>query len=245
MVSAPVLAGPLNYHENWDVYATGLADPTYNAVWEPEVTVNPEWNTISTIQPFTAPNTLLLESRNRALDNDLTDGIDNTGIGGVGNEMGADERVYAAGDLGDPENLSLGYYHRMASAAMRRRIATYAEASSGDVHAPWGANSLDPLVAPIPVIAVGKLNGLFTSSGGGNADNVGAYFFNGQQWVRSAIGTGTGYNRYWLRVFYNSTDGKWQAQIREDNSGQSFIYDLASGMNWGNVGFTQVGHLCL
>lgn len=241
LVASNALATGISYHETWDNYATGLVDPTYNAVWTPDATISPgAWNTISTSNPFTPPNSLLLESRNRGLNNSLVDGVDNTGIGGVGVEMSAGERVVPNGELGDAENLSLGYYHRMATTAMRRFIATYAEMSSGDVHAPVGALALDPLANPIPVLAVGKLNSLFTDSGGGNAENVGIYFFNGQQWVRTALGTGTGYNRYWARIFRDGNDLNWYAQIREDNSGQSGIYPLAAGLDPQALGFDMV-----
>ncbi len=247
------LATPISYHEHWDSYGIGLADPTYNTVWTPDASVNTGYIQIWNTNTFVAPNSLLIDARNRALDNSLVDGVSNVGILGPGdpdaggplrapegNEMNPGERVLPAGDLGDPQNMSLGLYHYMANTAMRRHIAVYTEVGFGSAHAPWGANALDPLGAPIPVLAVGKLNSTFTDSIGGNADNVGIYFFNGQQWIRTALGSGTGYNRYWADVYYNLGLGKWQARIREANSGQSGIYDLATGFNPQALGFNAV-----
>jgi hypothetical protein len=215
--AAPALAAGINYNENWDSYAVGTDDPTYNAVWTPYAPIQLNYVSIQAANAFSAPNSVVIDPRDRAIVNPLNDGITNGTLAGT--EMGLGEYVVPGGPLGDPLNLNLGYYMSHANNTQRRFIASYVSISSGGVQPPWGANALDPLPSPINVFALGKLNTKFTDSGGGNAENVGIYFFNGLQWVRTSAGTTTGYNRMWAEMFFDGGDNQWKVRIREELQG--------------------------
>ncbi len=206
-------AAAINYRESWDSYAQGQVDPTYTSVWNnisggshPPLGAG----TIST------PNAILLDNRNRVLVNSLTDGITN-GVPGY-SELSAGQKVVAtAGPLvADPlttTNLQLRWYATNTANNQRAKNCSYMELGLGSNHAPVGALGLDPLGSAIPLLALGKLNALTTSSGGANAGNTSIYFFNGIQWIRAgnvAAGLAT---EVYAEIFYNSGLSKWQAHI--------------------------------
>ncbi|UCD30094.1 MAG: hypothetical protein JSV03_06375 [Planctomycetota bacterium] len=231
--ASSAMAAGIYYHEHWDSYDDSdwsvwppWHDPTYTAVWTPDATVNPGWPRIwnFTDRYYTIPNAILIDSRNRAIDNDLADGITNGTSDGA--ELKPGQSVFPGGDLDNSRNLSLGYYLLYKNKKMRKFAASYVEISSGGLHAPWGAGALDPLPNPIPVVAIGSLNGLFTGTGI-NGENVAVYFFDGQQWVRTSPGTTSGWNRMWAQIYYDSGDSTWKARIREDKQGLVGTYNLA------------------
>lgn len=224
LFAAPALGVGINYRENWDSYAVSyqeagvgwVHDATYASVWN----IAPGFNdlvAVTTGNPLSSPNRLAVDPRDRGIINPLNDGITNGTAEGA--EMAPGQYVVPGGDLGDPLNLHLGHATYYSANAIRRQASAFVSISSAGVEVPRGAGALDALAQPINALAVGNLNPSFTDSAGGNADNVSIYFFNGQQWVRSAIGTLAAHNRIFMQIFQDANDNQWKALIREDGAG--------------------------
>ncbi len=219
----------INYHENWDSYAAGETDPTYTSIWNNDDNVSPSYPEVWVTKSFSAPNSLGVLQQNRGIDNSLVDGI------GPG-EMSAGQTVNGQGLPTDATGLDLGVYIHNSAGGSRQNTSQYVEISLGGVHAPDPSNfasyglagALDPLPAPIPVLAIGKLNGLWSTGDGtttGQRNTI--YFFNGQQWINTfmAMGAATnGFNRVWAYIGESLVDSEVQGAGSGANAGIARAY---------------------
>ncbi|GMU20615.1 MAG: hypothetical protein AMXMBFR13_07120 [Phycisphaerae bacterium] len=212
--ASSAMAAGINYVEQWDAYGLGESDATYNAIWQLDTNVNPSYPAVSNAKKFSGTNSIEVLQQNRGIDNNLTDGIGP-------NEMLPGQFVTGVGSPGDATDLDLGIYLHQSHAASRQNTSQYVEISMNGMHAPDPSNfasyglsaPTDPLPNPIPVLAFGKLNGLWTGANGDGQKNT-LFFFNGRQWINTFLGIGTntnGFNRAWLHIGSSTVDAELSA----------------------------------